>query len=100
MTTYIAGPMTGYPAFNYPEFAYVAQVLRSWGVDVVNPAELDGGSSGKPWDWYMRRALKALADCDEILMLKGWEASRGARLERHVAEQLGMTVSEWAGSSG
>jgi hypothetical protein len=102
MTTYIAGPMTGYPAFNYPEFHYVAGVLRSKGVEVINPAELHGEDDtggDHPWEYYLRVALKAVLECDEVVLLKGWQQSRGAVLERHVAEQLGMKISEWAGSA-
>jgi hypothetical protein len=99
VTTYIAGPMTGFPNHNYPEFAYVAGVLRDRGVDVRSPHEIDNGSMDRTWDWYMREALKMLAECDEILLLVGWQQSRGASLERHVAEALGMKITEWAGSS-
>lgn len=45
MTTYIAGPMSGIPDFNYPMFHRVAKHLRDRGVDVRNPAENDGGSA-------------------------------------------------------
>jgi hypothetical protein len=94
MATYIAGPMTGYPEFNYPAFAAAAAELRAQGIDVRSPHENDDGSTGKPWDFYMRLALRMMLDCDEVLLLPGWEESRGARLERYVAEQLGMKVSE------
>lgn len=98
MTTYIAGPMTGYPNFNYPEFAYVAGILRDRGVDVRSPHEIDAGGIERPWEWYMRACLKMLTDCDEILMLVGWQKSRGARLEHYIAEKLGVKITEWAGS--
>jgi hypothetical protein len=97
---YIAGPMTGIPDHNYPAFAYAATVLRAQGRDVSSPHEIDGGSVGsQTWEWYMRRALQMLLDCDEIVLLPGWEQSKGARFERELAEVLGMPVSEWAGSS-
>lgn len=95
VSTYIAGPMTGLPEFNYPAFAAAAKVLRDKGVDAVSPAELDDGSTGKSWDYYMRLGLRALLDCDEMVLLPGWEDSRGARLERQVAEALGMRITEW-----
>lgn len=96
MTTYIAGPMTGLPEFNYPAFHAAAEELRAKGVEVENPAENDSGSSGKSWDFYIRLALTQLLKCDTILLLPGWETSRGAVLERHVAEALGMEVIEHA----
>lgn len=91
MTTYIAGPMTGIPEFNFPEFHRVAAELRAKGIGVRNPAE-HGESTDKPWDHYMRLGLRDLLECDEILLLPGWENSRGARLEHAVAVELGMTV--------
>lgn len=98
MKTYIAGPMTGIPEFNYPAFNAVAAQLRAEGVEVVNPAEQDSGSTGKPWDFYMRLGLRGLLECDAVVLLPGWKASRGARLERLIAEELGMRITEWVAS--
>lgn len=94
MTAYIAGPMTGIPEFNYPAFNAAAAQIRSYGVEVHNPAENDGDTAGKPWDFYMRLALRQLIECDEIVLLPGWRASKGARLEWTVANALGMRISE------
>jgi len=102
---YIAGPMTGYPEFNYPAFAYAATALRAQGVKVISPHELhDNGiapasyNNERTYEWYLRAGLKALLECNEVVLLPGWEESRGACLERHVAEALGMPVREWAGT--
>lgn len=97
---YIAGPCSGYPQFNYPAFAYVATVLRSRGVDARSPHELDGSSTNRTWQWYMREALKMLLDCDEVVLLPGWENSRGACIERSIAAALEMPIREWEGSTG
>lgn len=99
MTTYIAGPMTGHPDFNYPAFAYAATVLRAKGIDARSPHEIDNEGQEQSWQWYMRRALRMLLECDAITLLPGWETSRGACCERSVAEALGMTITEWAGST-
>lgn len=98
MSVYIAGPMTGHPDFNYPAFAYAAIVLRAKGVDARSPHEIDNEGQEQTWEWYMRRAIQMLLDCDEIVMLPGWQESRGACFERSVAEVLGMPISEWKGS--
>lgn len=90
---YLAGPMSGLPEFNYPAFHAKAAELRAQGVDVRNPAENDAGSAGKSWEFYMRLALKSLLECDEIHMLPGWRASRGAKIEWFVADTLSMTIS-------
>ncbi|WP_035487274.1 DUF4406 domain-containing protein [Alicyclobacillus contaminans] len=93
MKVYISGPMSGIKDWNYPMFFATAELLRRLGFDVINPAE--GVSEfDKPWNWYMRRALRLMMDADTILMLPGWSRSRGARLERMVAKKLGMRVVE------
>ncbi len=92
---YIAGPMTGIPEFNYPMFNAVAKDLRDKGIEVRNPAENDAGSTGKPWEFYMRLALRSLLECDAVVLLPGWRGSRGARIEESIAHALGMKVWEW-----
>lgn len=88
---YLAGPMTGLPLFNKPAFNKAAQQLRYMGFAVISPAELSTHTD-RPWDWYMKQALRALLQCDTILMLDGWEGSKGAQLEFRVASDLGMTI--------
>jgi hypothetical protein len=91
MKTYISGPMSGKPAFNFPAFHAAAAKLREAGLQVVNPAELN---TDQTLSWYacMRKDIVALCDCDTILMLSGWEHSAGATLEHHIATRLGMAV--------
>jgi hypothetical protein len=83
---YIAGPMTGYPELNYPAFHATAERLRKLGFDVVSPAELNPITCG--YREAMLNDIRALIDCDHILMLQGWQASKGATLEHHIAAVL------------
>lgn len=89
---YVAGPMTGLPDFNHPAFNVTAMMLRAAGREVRCPTEIDGGSQDKSWDFYMRAALRMLLDCEEVVLLRGWENSRGACLEHAVAQALGMRI--------
>lgn len=41
---------------------------------------------------HLRADLQALLRCDAILMLEGWELSRGARLEHNVAADCGLQI--------
>jgi hypothetical protein len=88
---YIAGPMTGKPELNFPVFHAQAARLRADGWEVVNPAEINADQTAG-WLPCMRADIKHLVDCDAILMLPGWEWSKGASLEHHIAERLGMKV--------
>lgn len=91
LKVYISGPMSGLPENNFPAFHAAARTLRAAGYEVVNPAEICA-EPGKPWDYYMRADLAELLKCDAIYLLKGWLGSRGARLELHIAIDLGMRV--------
>lgn len=104
MKLYIAGPMTGMPDWNYPAFFAAEKWLDSIGIFGINPARTDGENLGealaragtpetaKPWGYYLRRALLKLSVADGLLLLPGWEKSKGARLEVHVARELGMPL--------
>lgn len=99
---YVAGPMTGIEDFNYPAFNTAAARLRTAGFEVLNPAETDtrmGTTPGEQsWQWYMRHALRMLADADGVALLDGWERSRGATLEHRIARSLNLptgTVGLW-----
>lgn len=63
-------------------------------VNVCNPAD-NGGSTNESWEYYMRLGIRMLLDCDEMVLLPGWEASRGAKLELRIAQHLGMRITEW-----
>lgn len=93
MKVYIAGPMSGIELWNYPAFFAAAEVVKSYGHEPINPAAGETDMT-KPWEWYIRRAVKLLVDADSVWMLPGWEASRGVHVERTLAMQLGMPIYE------
>lgn len=66
MKVYIAGPMTGYPEFNYPAFFAAEKHLRDLGHEPINPARSEGREGCKTWLDFMRAALRDLADCEGI----------------------------------
>lgn len=92
---YLAGPMSGLPDFNYPAFHAAAAKLRALGHEVLNPAENPVPPCGT-WQGYMRLALAQLVQCECIVLLPGWSDSRGALVERELAQTLGMDLSYFA----
>lgn len=62
---------------------------------VINPFDLYDQAKiyeSISWGKMMRLDLKALETCHIIYMLKGWETSPGARIEREFAMKLGLEV--------
>lgn len=104
MRLYIAGPMSGIPEHNFPAFKQAAHRLRRMGHEVVSPVEMDeaDGFDGKTepdtdpgsnrWAEFLARDIIVVVGVDGIVVIDGWENSRGAALEVHVARELGKTI--------
>jgi hypothetical protein len=88
---YIAGPMTGLPELNFPAFHAAEKNLRADGFEPVNPVH-NGLPREAPWSDHMRADIAMLLTCEAVMMLPGWQKSRGASLERHIAKRLGMGI--------
>lgn len=107
MKIYLAGPMQGYPDFNFPAFFSAAQSLRGQGHTVFNPAERDVEAHGDAFSsptgdlqdiqhtgFSLREALYhdtkfICLEAEAIALLPGWENSKGARAEHALAVALG-----------
>lgn len=93
---YISGKMTGLPNFNMEKFFEEEKKLIQQGFYVVNPARITLVLCKKlrkeiheiSRETFLKEDLKYLLDCDCIYMLKGYEYSDGAMLEKFVAESL------------
>lgn len=92
ITVMLCGPMTGLPDWNFPAFHRAAKIIKARGYRVLNPAETDGGSTDKPWTHYMRHSLSLLVRADAVVVLEGWEKSRGATIEVDLARALEMPI--------
>lgn len=90
MPLYIAGPMTGLPGFNFPEFDRAQADLEELGYAVLNPARHGHSRYGWVWEDYLRQALKDVLNSTGVALLPNWEDSKGARLEFHVATSVGI----------
>lgn len=111
-TLYIAGPMRGIAYFNYPMFDRIAGILREQGLCVISPADEDRKQDGfdpfenpdyanpkacqfpSEMDFHstVRRCLDAVLQCEEIVLLPGWERSSGAVAELTLAMWLNKRV--------
>ena len=99
MRCYVAGPMSGYPAYNHPAFHAAARRIEEAGWTALNPADEDltfahdhPGETAVIRAHYYRRDLRLLAQADAIAVLPGWQDSEGAQGEVHVARILGIPI--------
>jgi hypothetical protein len=112
---YCAGSMSAHPDdFNFPAFFSAAEFMESQGFTAINPAQLDidaGYTLEKlkqltPTEFQeflkgaMKRDLEAIQSCDALVLLPGWESSKGARAEKAVAEWGGKRVGYLNKDSG
>lgn len=111
-SVYIAGPMTGIPAYNYPAFVEAANAWRAEGWEPSTP--FDANSQvwrrhyGRDFDPYTDKCdygdpilgemlvedLLVLIAADRVAFLPGWRASKGATFEHSVAVMLGKPCDE------
>ena len=98
---FISGPMTGYRKYNFPKFDAWKERLEKAGAKlVVNPADVSRTYHKKEIEKYDtafrlmvgEQLKRERAFCDTILLLDGWEASRGVREELKLALDLGFVV--------
>lgn len=91
---YVSGPMAGIKNNNVPAFAAATRALRKAGYKVINPGEYEESDNKMTWEQCLRRDLILICQkCAAVATLPGWERSRGANLEIHVAEKLGMRIA-------
>jgi len=89
---YLAGPMTGYPGFNFDAFHRAAERLKAAGWRVVDPSKNFDGRTDLPRSTYLKADVELLVQCDALALLPGWEQSRGAKMEYLLARELDLQV--------
>ena len=88
---YISLPITGRERAAREKASAIENLLRELGYEPVNPFRVYAGKKPCYAD-YLCADLRALADCDAILLCDGWMESRGCRVERAFALEMGVEV--------
>jgi len=92
---YVSGPMTGYEDFNFPAFDEAAETLRALSFEVRTPAEnLNGQPKVEGWNWstFIRKDIANLLWVDAVVVLPGWEYSKGACMEIRIALAIDIPI--------
>jgi hypothetical protein len=92
---YVCGKITGDP--NYREkFFEEDERLHACGYEPVDPASFI--ATNEPWEKAMRTAIRAMLLCDGVSLLPDWKSSKGAKIEKRLALDVGLDVrnnDEW-----
>ena len=99
MNVYISGPISGTDYWDARDRFYKVW-SEAWeaGCNVVDPTDI--GSWGLSWETYMRIATTVIesGEIDLMVMLNGWERSRGATIEHLWAKNHGIRIAYQAES--
>jgi hypothetical protein len=116
MIVYLSGPITGMRDNNRRKFSKAQKKIEETltgrkPLQIINPNKLaeivEFRFSGKnrnlyhvikpQWTDYMRYCIENLVHASCVYFLKGWKKSKGATLERRIAETLGIPCAETVG---
>ena len=89
---FIAGPMRGYPNYNFDKFDAYEKFFKDNGIECVNPGrisrkfkEVEVNNDINVYNEMVRLQQEAEKTCNAILLLDGWQWSKGVKLELKTA---------------
>ena len=96
---FLSGPMTGYPGYNFYKFNTIEKELVDAGIECVNPVHICKKykeehvlADKAVFDKMIAEEQEAERGCDAILLLDGWQMSKGVRLELKIALEMDMQI--------
>ena len=95
LRVYLCGPIStgmGTPQQNIKAFRVAETELRTLGYNVESPMV----NVAEAWQGYMRQGIMQMMRCDGVCLLQNWQSSRGASLEKYIADGIGLVVAPYA----
>lgn len=99
---YLAGPLSNdikdVQEWNVIFACNAAAGLRATGVTIISPHEMClHNPESLEYDGWIDHGLDLLLRCDALVLLPGWQASRGCRVEYEHAVEWDIPVYEYSG---
>ncbi len=93
MLVYISGQITGLDIEEAKSnFKQAQNKLHKLGFQTINPFDIIPYHPDTTWEEYMIADIRELFKCDAIYMLHNWEKSKGAKIEKAIAEEMGLLI--------
>lgn len=102
MRIYLSGPITGVKnhLLNFLRAENAIRASKKFkGSDIINPARLGNVLPYGTHKEYMELCYSLVGMSDKMVMLAGWKKSKGACMEKSLAEEMGIEIFE-LGASG
>ena len=91
MKIYISGQITGlFIEEAKKQFKEAEVLLKEKGHEVINPFNIIPDNPNPKWEDYMLADIKELFSCEAIYFLNNWHLSKGARIEKRIAEEMNL----------
>lgn len=92
MKIYLSGKVSDLPPEKVrANFAQAADQIRAFGHEPISP--LDSGIDYyDKWEKHIAADIAMLLNCDAIYLLKDWKDSKGARIEKAIANECGKAI--------
>lgn len=98
MKVYIAGKVSGLPIIDVTQkFGAAQKLLESEGFEVINPLTVvsEKGDGWKTkWPEAMKLCIAELMKADAVYLLPCWVDSKGAKIERLIAQNIGIPIAD------
>jgi hypothetical protein len=88
---YISLPISGHPIYSVMSRALSIKEKLMDGYWAITPFDICSDLT-QPYSYFMGEDIKELLECDAVYFAKGWEKSRGCRLEHSAAEIYGKEI--------
>ena len=95
MKIYIAGAITGVADYIERFNSYREAMREIFPEDeLICPHDFVAQKTG--WISALLKCIEVLSGCDAIIMMPGWEGSRGANIEKQFALEMGIRVYDFS----